>query len=323
MLALLLALVGADRVPLVVLGLLALPLGSLRRIPGRWLGLAGVCLSTGAFFLRYGAHRFSSLPLVDWVRPLTIDRSALLPMLGMLLLLGTVRGALTEGAWLRPVWRGLCLLGCGLLFAYWFTPKHFNADQVLPAEGPGFQFPVARGGELAYGHWSRQVFRGTPVLLLPWMVANEHTLADLAHGMQLQTARDTLECGGVTSARATRQERVRGILWSVQKAHTTVVFILQGALLVLALGVLVLALSGLPAGSLVLGVVLGDLWLLLLSIPLLNLTLLAAGRLAGLPDGRDELGRGVLLALGFLALVLVMETSGRVLGTRGSDHVGV
>ncbi len=304
---------GGNTLKLLALGLVALTCGAIRRIPDRWLALIVIGLAVFGYWIRYGSHVPASYPLVDWIQPHSIDLQRTLPMLGVLLMLGTVRGALTRGAPFRWVQRGLALLGATAILVYWFSPQHFWLEKLEPAYlGQQSRTPVVADGELTYRSWARVVAPRLPFTFVPEAVRNQWIRADLARGLHEDMAFARQQAGGAEEASVRRQSALRGVLWNVQKGLTAFVHGLHGgSALLAALLVLPLLIGRAPP---VVGRI--SAWLLgamSWAVPPVNGLILLVLVLGGVPDGGSQRWTHLALGVGFFAVAVAMAQAGRVL----------
>ncbi len=306
-------------------GAVAVAAGSIRAIPAGWVAAVGLGLALYAYLVRVASHAAVSFPFVDWIQPQSIDRSRVVPMLGILLLLLGFRGALASRAvalrWSRGIpWRLIGLVGIGLLVHYWVTPKHFAMEVVYADDGDSFPAPIVEGGRLSTCEWSRTVVHDVPLSLLPEIVDNESTRARLAHGVHEDAALRALEAGTLAQGSQRRQSGVRNALWTVQRGVQAAVVVAIAAAGGLGLLLAIPLLLGLRLGRFVSPVVAVWLFLTTLAIPLTNLALHAALLVSGLPDAARNRWTSIGLTLGFAATVAVVDLAGRVLaGPEGGE----
>ncbi len=277
----------------------------------RMSALIAVVLGAGAGAFLVGAHRISALPLVDGVVPLGIGQPRWLYIVGIYLLAFAASPTLAMGSALRTgrgsraIRRGkarpgrgllalLCIAGSGLYTAYWVKDQTFY-DEVVDYHRAG-DMPVAVHGALEHHPWDRALTFGLPVARLPAIIQNEGVRSDVAQGLVLETSGTGL---------------VEGALWGAQKWLVTALIALEGALLLLAPALGLLALVGVDPGPLArraLG------WLILAVTtlpPAINLIFIAILTLSG--QGGGELGEAVADNAGLLAVFLTALLGGRVL----------
>ncbi len=309
-----------DRLQLGLLGLgaISLALGLIRAVPVTWIAALGLGLALHAYLVRVSSHVAVSFPFVDWIQPQSIDRSRMVPMLGILLLLLAFRATLGAGPlalrFSRGIpWRVLGLIGVAMLVHYWVTPKHFAMEVVYADDGDSFPAPIVKGGRLSTCEWSRTVVHDVPLTLLPKLIANESTRARLAHGVHEDQALKQVAAGTLSPGAQRRQSGVRNALWTVQRGAQAAAVGAIAAAAGLGLLLSVPLLVGLRLGRVLSTVV--ALWLLFttLAIPVTNLALHAVLLLGGLPDAARNRWTSIALTLGFAAAVVVVDLSGRVL----------
>ncbi len=298
-------------------GGLAVLLAVVPRLPARWRAVGALFATIPGYWLLYRLHAFSTFPQLDWLRPHSIDRWAWLPMAAVLVGLAAVRGVTARRARVRLLSGLALLLGLGMAGGYWFRSQHFNQERIEAPTGLLYRSPVVVEGELSECFWSRQVIQGRPVSLLGTIMASERNVADLAHGIHLERAEAQRSASG-DPGQGRLQDRLRALLWSLQKAGSAAMLVLQAATMLLLAPLALLMVLDIRPGRLVQRLALG--WLLLptLGVALANLLFHATMAFALLPDPARDRWSSIALAGGLALLCLLVERAGFVL-TRMRD----
>ena len=308
-----------DPLPLIagLVGVLAIGTAAIPRCTPRLLAVAGLLAAIPGTWLLFRLHAFSTAPQVDWLRPMSIDRAAWLPMGAVMVGLAAVRGARARRANVRLIAGIVLLLSVGMGGAYQLSFQHFNMERIEAPTGLLYRSPVVQGGALTECFWSRQVIQGRPAKLLGTILQSERNVADLAHGIHLQQA-EQRRAASADPNDGRLQERVRATLWAIQKAATAAMLALQAALPVVLAPLAMMLVMGVKPGRWVERAALG--WLLLpsMGVALLNLIFHGVMALVALPDAARGRWGSIVLALSLALLCLLVERSGRAL-TRAVD----
>jgi hypothetical protein len=308
-----------DPLPLIagLAGGLALVLAAIPRCTPRLLAVGGLLAAVPGTWLLFRLHVFSTAPQVDWLRPMSIDRAAWLPMGAVLVGLAAVRGVRARRSTVRLVTGLALLLSIGMAGAYQLGFQNFNQERIEAPTGLLYRSPVVQHGALGECFWSRQVIHGRPIALFGAILESERNVADLAHGIHLQKAEQHRATSGDPD-QGRFGDRVRAALWALQKAATAVMLALQAALPLALSPLALLLVMGVKPPRWVERVALG--WLLLpsLGVALCNLLFHGVMAIAALPDAARGRWGSIALALGLALLCLLVERAGRAL-TRAPD----
>ncbi len=271
----------------------------------RWAAPPAVLMGMSGATALALSHERPPLPVLSWAAVLSLDSPALLYPAALLLLLGTALGATRAGARGRRWLRAAALLGCAGVVAYWATPQFFYLEEVDRTQQGGM--PIVVDGALEQHPWRRDVYGGTPLLLLPQLIYGEWTRADLAYGLDWALAQAEGSPESIHSALARYDA-----LWRIQKSLSAGYFYLSAAAAITCVPLALLLLIGTPSrpvGAAVTALLCG----VTLAVPLLNLALLAAlwgFHLAGPELAAMTLEELELLGL-FLAVLLAALTLAR------------
>ncbi len=271
----------------------------------RWAAPPAVLMGMSGATALALSHELAPLPVLSWAAVLSLDSPAALYPAALLLLLGTALGATRAGVRGRRWLRAAALLGCAGVAAYWVTPQFFYLEEIDRTQQG--DMPIVIGGTLERHPWRRDIYGGSPLLLLPQLIYTEWTRADLAYGLDW-----TLVQSDSSSASIHRDLARYSTLWRLQNVLNAGYFYLSGATAVACVPLALLMLIGLPArpiGAAFTGLLCG----VTLAVPALNLALLAAlwgFRLPGPALGPVALEELELLGL-FLAVLLAALTLAR------------
>ncbi len=308
-----------DPLPLIagLAGVLALVLAAIPRCTPRLLAVGGLIAAVPGTWMLFRLHAFSTAPQVDWLRPMSIDRGAWLPMGAVLVGLAAVRGVRARRSTVRLVAGLALLLSIAMAGGYQLSFQHFNQERIEAPTGLLYRSPVVQDGVLTECFWSRQVIHGRPIALFGTILASERNVADLAHGIHLQQADQRRTASGDPDQERFG-DRVRATLWALQKAATAAMLALQAALPVALAPLALLLVMGVKPPRWVERTALG--WLLLpsLGVAVCNLLLHGVMALVGLPDAARGRWGSIALALSLALLCLLVERAGRAL-TRAPD----
>lgn len=309
---------GKLQAGLVGAGAIALLLGGVRRIPAPWVAALAVGLALYGYMVRVSGHVAVSFPFVDWIQPQSIDRSRVMPMLGVLLLLLafriTVASASARRRWVGGIpWRLLGLAGVALLVHYWVVPKHFAIEVLYPDEGDSFSAPIVEEGRLSTCEWSRNIVHDVPIRVLPELIDNESIRARLAHGVHEDQALRRVQAGELGEGAQRRESAVRNTLWILQRGLQAAVVALIAAAAGLGLLLVIPLAAGVRLPRLLSAPVAAWLFFTTLAIPLVNLVFHVAMLVTGLPDADRNRWTSIALTLGFAATVVLVDLAGRVL----------
>ncbi len=275
-----------------------------------WLAPVLVIVALVGFEAIFRLYEPPSLPVLDWIRPQSLDlrRSY---MLGVLLVLMSFRGAWDVRGWRRFVLRITGTGGCMLVLVSMLMVQDFHVNYL--AEGSdGARVAVLENGNLVDMEWRSDLMHGSPVLLMPRIVGNEWVLARIARGMYQEQDLMALGRGDMEHSTANRFSAVRAVLWRVQQSMILLMLSLRVLLLPGFLWLAWTFIRGSGPGMPMRRLTTAALFSLSLAIPVVNLALHAAIFAANLPEAGSNGHRSLLLSCLFLVVALAADLAGRL-----------